>query len=149
MLTLITQLKAGRPVLILLFFLILASCGSSRRTLAVDEGWELLDERKVDFVRDKDVIEVHSRNQLTGIQFKVEDRDVRINEVKIFFDNGDKLEPAIDDVIATGESSRFIEFGRDGRYVNRIEMKYRTTGSVLKGRAHVLTFGRKYDLTSY
>jgi|SRR5215204_4561614 len=130
-----------------LFVLLLsASCGSSRRTIAIEEGWELLDDRKVDFVRDKDVIEVKSQSQLVGIRFTVEDRDIHINELKVYFDNGDKLEPAIDEVVAAGENSRFIEFASQGRYVNKIEFKYRTTGSILKGRAHVLTFGRKYDL---
>jgi hypothetical protein len=125
---------------------VLLSCGSSRHTIAIEEGWELLDDRKVDFVKDKDVIEVQSRTQLTGIQFKIEDRPIHINEVKIYFDNGDKLEPALDEVINADETSRFIEFGSEGRYVNRIEMKYRTTGSIFKGRAHVLTFGKKYNL---
>lgn len=138
----------SKQTLLFLFVLAMASCSSSR-TIAVEEGWELLDDRKVNFVRDKDVIEVQSRNQFTGIEFRVEDRDIRINEVKIYFDNGDKLEPAIDEEISAGERSRFIEFGRDGRYINKIEFKYRTTGGVLKGRAHVLTFGRKYDLYRY
>ena len=138
----------SKQTLLFLFVLTMASCSSSR-TIAVEEGWELLDDRKVNFVRDKDVIEVQSRNQFTGIEFRVEDRDIRINEVKIYFDNGDKLEPAIDEEISAGERSRFIEFGRDVRYINKIEFKYRTTGSVLKGRAHVLTFGRKYDLYRY
>jgi hypothetical protein len=131
------------------FLMLLASCGSSRRTVGVEEGWEILDDRKVNFVRDKDVIEVKSRNQFTAIQFKVEDRDIRINELQIYFDNGDKLEPAIDDVVKAGESSRIIEIGREGRFIDRIEFKYRTTGSILKGRAQVLTLGRRYNPYGY
>jgi hypothetical protein len=123
--------------------LMMTSCGSSRKTIAVEEGWELLDDRKVNFVRDKDVIEVQSRTPFSTIQFKVEDRDIHINGVKIYFDNGDKLEPAMDDIISANQSSRLIELSPEGRYVTRIEFKYRTTGSVLKGRAHVLTFGRR------
>jgi hypothetical protein len=131
------------------FLMLLASCGSSRRTVGVEEGWEILDDRKVNFVRDKDVIEVKSRNQFTAIQFKVEDRDIRINELQIYFDNGDKLEPAIDDVVKAGESSRIIDIGREGRFIDRIEFKYRTTGSILKGRAQVLTLGRRYNPYGY
>jgi len=130
-----------------LFALLLTtiSCGSSRRTLGIEEGWELLAERKVNFVRDKDEIEVRSRNQFTAIRFKVEDRDVRINDLKIYFQNGDKLEPSLDDVIKANESSRIIELARDGRFIEKIEFKYRTTGTVLEGRANVLILGQKYN----
>src|SRR5687767_13706914 len=84
------------------------SCGSSRRTFGLEEGWELLGERKVNFVRDKDIMEVSSRNLFTAIRFYVEEKDVRINELKIVFENGDKVEPALDDIISAGQQSRVI-----------------------------------------
>ncbi|HEX6332908.1 MAG TPA: hypothetical protein VFZ78_01710, partial [Flavisolibacter sp.] len=74
----------------------------------------------------------------------VEDRDIRLNYVKIQFTNGDKLEPAIDEVIAAGQSSRIIDIGEQGRYIDKIEFRYRTTGSIFRGRAEVIIFGRKY-----
>ena len=110
----------------------------------MEEGWELLSESKVNFVRDKDEIRINSHNQFTAIRFKVEDREVRINDVKIYFDNGDKLEPNIDEVILADQYSRIIELAKDGRYIDRIEFKYRTTGNVLKGRANVILFGKRY-----
>jgi hypothetical protein len=120
------------------------SCGSSRRSIGIEEGWELLSENKVNFVRDKDEIKINSRNQFTAIRFKVEDRDIRINDIKIYFDNGDKLEPNIDDEIKADDYSRIIELARDGRYIDKIEFRYRTTGNILKGRANVLVLGKKY-----
>lgn len=123
----------------------LISCGSSR-TVAVEEGWELLDERKVNFVRDKDEIKVTSRNQFTAIKFRVEDKDVRINELKIYFANGDKLEPSLDAIISAGQESKIIELGRQGRDIDRIEFKYRSTGNLLDGRANVLVFGKRFSL---
>lgn len=142
-------MKFLRPTSLLLIglsviTLVLSSCGASRRTVGIEEGWEVLAEEKVNFVRDKDEIEVKSRNMFTAIRFRVEDRDVRINELKIYFQNGDKLEPAIDEAIIAGQSSRIIELARDGRYIDRIEFKYRTTGNLLKGRATVLIIGKRY-----
>lgn len=125
--------------------LLLGSCGSSRRTVGIEEGWEVLAERKVNFVRDKDEIEIRNRNMFTAIRFRVEDRDVRINDLKIYFQNGDKLEPAIDESISANQSSRIIELALDGRYIDKIEFKYRTTGTLLKGRATVLIIGRRYN----
>ena len=128
-----------------LFLVIFSVSCASRRSIPVEEGWDLLAERKVNFVRDKDEIEVSSRSQFTGLRFRVEDKDIRLSDLKVTFENGDKLEPALDEVITAGQTSRFIEFGREGRNISRIEFKYRTTGSVLGGRANVLVFGRKYD----
>lgn len=123
----------------------LLSCGASRRSVAVEEGWDLISEQKVNFVRDKDEITVSSRTPYTDLRFRVEDREIRINELKIYFPNGDKLEPKIDDVISADQFSRIIEIARDGRRIDKIEFSYRTTGNLLKGRANVLLFGRRYN----
>lgn len=131
--------------LVLLSVTTLLSCGSSR-TVAIEEGWELLAEQKVNFVRDKDAIDVTSRNQFTALKFRVEDKDVRINDLVIYFDNGDKLQPSLDAIIPAGEESKIIELGREGRNIDRIEFKYRSTGNLLDGRANVLVFGKRFNL---
>lgn len=136
------------PIFIVALFLF-SSCGSSRRSIGLEEGWELLSERKVNFVRDKDEIVIESRNQFTALRFKVEDRDVRLNDLKVYFDNGDKLEPSLDEIIPANQSSRIIELARDGRRIDKIEFRYRTTGNVLKGRANVLVIGKKYNPYGY
>ena len=124
---------------------IMLSCGSSRRTFGLEEGWEILGEQKVNFVNDKDVVEVRSSSQLTAIRFYVEDKDVRIKDLKIELENGDRLEPALDDVIKAGEQSRVIELGAEGRKLRTIEFKYRSMGSILEGRANVVVTGKRYN----
>ncbi|MFL5739165.1 MAG: hypothetical protein ACJ75B_03030 [Flavisolibacter sp.] len=131
-------------VLLLLSIFMLISCGSSRKSIGVEQGWDLIADKKVNFVRDKDDIPVHSRDQYTALRFKVEDHNIHISELKIYFQNGDKLEPNIDADVNAGQYSRDIELSNDGRYVDRIEFKYHTLGSVLHGRAQVLIFGRRY-----
>ena len=51
-----------KKILSAVMFLVIinASCSPPRRTLALEEGWDLLGEKKVDFVRSTDVIEIHS-----------------------------------------------------------------------------------------
>ncbi|MDB5196979.1 MAG: hypothetical protein JWP88_1350 [Flaviaesturariibacter sp.] len=122
------------------------SCGSAHRTLVLEKDWELLGQGKVDFVRDVDEIDVTSDNAFTTIKFRVEDRAVHINDLKIYFTNGDKLEPSLDDEIAADQYSREIQLSPEGRRIDRIQFKYRTTGNVLKGRANVLVLGRRYNL---
>lgn len=124
--------------------LIAVSCRTTR-SIAIEEGWELLGERKVNFVRDKDDITITSRNEFTALRFRVEDRDIRLNYLKIFFRNGDVLQPAVDELISANQNSRIIELAREGRPIDKVEFKYRTTGgNILEGRANVLVFGKKY-----
>lgn len=128
-----------------LLTLLLTSCFSSSRTIAVEEGWEIIGETKVNFVRDEDELDVKSYNRFTAIRFRVEDREVRLNELEVVYDNGDILKPQLDETIPADRYSRDIELSNEGRVIDKIRFKYRTTGNVLKGRANVLVFGRKAE----
>ena len=135
---------------ILLGFILLASifttlsCSSTRRSIAIEEGWELIGESKVNFVRDRDQVDVISANRFTAIRFKVENRDIRLNGLNVVYQNGDKLAPVIDDIIVADQYSRDIELGPEGKMIRSIDFKYRTTGNILKGRGNVLLFGKRY-----
>lgn len=124
--------------------LAISSCGSSRRSIAIEEGWELLGESKVDFVRDKDQVDVISNNRYTALRFKVEKRDIRLNDLNVVYQNGDKLSPVIDDVLVADQYSRDIELGPEGKSIRSVDFKYRTTGNLLKGRGNILLFGKRY-----
>ena len=126
---------------VILFLVTLVSCGSSRRTISVEEGWELLGEHKVNFVKDKDEIDIKAGNRYTALRFQVEDREIHLNDLIITFTNGDKLEPNVDVSVPAGQYSRDIELSAEGRYLDKISFTYRTTGSLLKGRANVMVFG--------
>ena len=137
-----------KPLHFLAFFsliLMIVSCSPTRRSIAIEEGWDLLGELKPDFVRDKDALEVHSSYKFTDIRFKVEKREIRLNNLTVFFQNGDKLSPALDIIIPADQYSRDIELSPEGKFITKIEFKFRTTGNVLKGRANVLVFGKRYQ----
>jgi hypothetical protein len=130
------------------FILLVASsfsCNSSRKSIGIEEGWDLLGELKVNFVRDRDALQVHNTNLYTAIRFKVEQKNVRVNDLTVNYVNGDKLSPSIDDEISAGQYSRVIELAAQGKSISTIDFKYRSQGSILKGRARVLVFGRRYD----
>ena len=129
----------------LLVITTVTSCGTSRRSIAIEQGWELLGEEKVNFVRDNDAINVTSSNRFTHIKFRIEDREVRLNNLKITLENGDVLQPALDDVVAPDQYSRDILIANEGRLIREISFRYRTTGNVLQGRANVLVLGKRYD----
>ncbi|MEO8570021.1 MAG: hypothetical protein ABI419_12810 [Ginsengibacter sp.] len=136
--------KAFKHTLFILLVLISFSCGSTRNSIAVEEGWELLGETKAGFIRETDVINVTSRSQFTAIRFKVEGAEIKLSALGVFFESGDKLSPAVDETIPAGQESRLIELAADGRTITKIEFKYRTVGSVIKKKASILIFGKRY-----
>ncbi len=120
-----------------------ASC-SSTKTVAIEQGWDLLGESTVNFVRDRDAVTVYSNERYTAIRFQVQKREIKLSELKILYPNGDKLDPAVDDILTPGQYSREIQLGPEGKDIRTIEFSYRTTGNLLKGRAKVLVFGKRY-----
>ena len=136
--------KYLKPAALLFLIVFSISCSSPRRTIAIENGWELLGELKVDFARDNDNLAINSATKYTGLRFKVEKREIKIRDLTVVFANLDKLQPAIDEIIPADQYSKIIELGAEGKDVRSIEFKYRTTGNVFKGRANVLVFGRRY-----
>ena len=72
------------------------------------------------------------------------DKDIILNDLKVVYENGDKLSPTIGDKIAADQYSREIELGPEGKSIRSIEFKFRSTGNLLKGRANVLVYGKRY-----
>ncbi|MBC7868000.1 MAG: hypothetical protein H7X88_10760 [Gloeobacteraceae cyanobacterium ES-bin-316] len=136
--------KSARTFLLLATVFQIASCGSSRRTVSIEEGWEILGESKANFVRDRDEIAVLSANRFTAIRFKVEDKNIHLNDLHIVYQSGDKLNPVMDEELVANQYSRNIELGPEGKSIRSIDFAYRTRGNVLKGRAKVLVFGKRY-----
>lgn len=123
---------------------ILQSCSSSRKTIAIEEGWELIGESKVNFVRDRDEVNVVSSSTFTALRFKVEDKPIRLKSLNVVFQNGDKLAPMVDDQIEADQFSREISLGPEGRSIRSVDFSYRSKGNLLKGRAKVLIFAKRY-----
>ncbi len=142
-----SKLISGFIVAALIVFI--SACSSSRKTIAIEEGWELLGEKTVNFVKDKDEIAVISNNTYTDIKFQVEKKDILIKDLKVVYQNGDKLSPAIPDIINAGEMSKIIHLSPVGKSIRTIEIKYRSKGSILKGRAKILVFGKRYMPVQY
>ena len=141
--------KITGSLLVLITVATLFSCSSSRRTLAIEEGWELLGESKANFIRDKDQVSVLSAERFTAIRFKVEDKDIHLSDLNVVYQSGDKLSPVMDDDITAGQLSRVIELGPEGKSIRSVDFSYRSKGNILKGRAKILVFGKRYVAPVY
>ena len=137
-------IKLVRLILFFSFIVILYSCGSSTRTIAVEDGWEMLGETRAGYIRETDVINVTSRNQFTALRFRVEGERLKISDLSIYFEGGDKLTPAITEEVPAGSESKEIQLAADGRTITKVELKYRTDGGFLSKKAKVYVFGKRY-----
>lgn len=145
----ITEKKIRNSLLLLALIGIVTSCSSSRNTIAIEQGWELIGETKVNFVRDRDEIKVMSNNRYTAIRFRVEKKDIILKDLNVVYQNGDKLAPLIDEQLAADQNSRDIELSADGKYISSIAFSFRSKGSLLKARAKILVFGKRFEQPYY
>ena len=130
-------------LIIIILILLIVSCNTSRRILPVEEGWEMIGETNVNFVRDRDQMNIMSTNRYSAIRFKVENKDILLKDMKIIYQNGDRLAPLIDENLPADQFSKDIDLGAEGKQITAIEFNYRSKGSLLKGRAKILAFGKR------
>ena len=93
--------------------------------------------------KDKDELLVNSNFQFTDVRFRVEDREIKIKDFNVVFQNGDKLTPAIEQDFMPGQDSKIFHISTQGKFIRSFEFRYRTKGNVLKGRASILVFGKR------
>ena len=130
-------------IIIIILTLLIVSCGSSRKTLAIEEGWEMIGETEVNFVRDRDEMKVLSNNRYSAVRFRVENKEILLKDLKIIYQNGDRLTPLIDENLNADQFTKDVDLGAEGKLISAIEFNYRSKGSLLKGRAKILAFGKR------
>ncbi len=110
-----------------------------------EKGWVLLDEEKVNHLREKDVHQVKGNTKFTALRIYVRDRDVFIKDLEVHLINGDILKPAIEKEVKRGERSRVIELAADGRQLDYITIRYKSKGALFTKRAAVLFVAKQYN----
>jgi hypothetical protein len=127
--------------ILIAFILVAGSCASTRSS--DKREWVLLGREKVGFINESDAITVNKKTAYTAIRFLVEDRPIRLHDLKIYFDNGTAFDASVDSDIQPGEYSRVIDLPGNKRKIDKIEFRYRTTGNILKGRATIKLYGMR------
>jgi hypothetical protein len=104
-------------------------------------AWEVLGSRSVRYGTDHDVISVSSEKWYQGIYFKVTDAPIKINDMKVYFDNGDKFDVSIRGMIKENGHSRTITLPGGERRITKVEFSYETLGSN-RGTANLTLWGK-------
>lgn len=104
--------------------------------------WVLIGQKEAKYGPDWDVLKVRGNDIFTAVKIKVTDAGLDMMDMNIYFENGEKMNVAIQKNFRQGEESRVIDLPGNRRRIDRIEFLYDTKG-VLRGKANVLVFGRK------
>jgi hypothetical protein len=123
----------------------LFSCKPVTNIISEGEGWVLLGEEKVNHIRERDVISIRTQDTFTALRLYVKERKVTIQSMKIYLINGDILQPSLEKSISSNERSRIVEIAADGRQLDRIELRYRSEGSIFTKRGVIQLLGRRYN----
>ncbi len=108
---------------------------------AIADQWELLGERNVRLVTERDVIRVSSKKQYARLKLKVRETGIEILSMTIILGNGRTLNPPLRQYIGRGSESRVIDIpGRD-RTIHSVTLVYRSRPGSTE-RAIVQLYGK-------
>ncbi len=107
-----------------------------------DGDWFFLEDKKVSFGADHDVIHFGNwKDDVRQIKLKVTDGPLRMYSMKVHFDNGTVQDVELRNRFAQGSESRVIDLDGGLRHLSKIEFWYETKGFV-RGKSRVAVWGR-------
>lgn len=112
----------------------IAGTASAQRDRYRDRGgerdrgqWELLGDKRVGLGVDRDVINVGRREgRFEKIRLEVQDNDVFMRDLKVVYGNGEVDDIPVRELIRRGSGTRPIDLKGGDRFIDRIEMTYRS-----------------------
>ena len=104
--------------------------------------WKFIADKNVRFGPDHDVIHVTGNDNYRQLKLRVTDAPLKINDMKVHFENGEVFDVSIRSEIRQGGESRVIDLPGSSRSIRKIEFWYSTDG-VVKGTARVAVWGRR------
>lgn len=108
----------------------------------VQSKWRFIADKNVRYGPDHDVIHVTGNDNYRQLKLHVTDAPLKINDMKVYFENGEVFDVSVRSEIGQGGYSRVIDLPGRSRSIRKIEFWYSTVG-VLKGTARVAVWGRR------
>ncbi len=97
---------------------------NAQRRNARQESWQYLGQSNVDGTRDRDNIQVNSRETFRAIQLRVQGSEIEFQRVVVHFENGADTDVEIRDRIRAGGQTRAIDLPGDTRRIASVEVWY-------------------------
>ena len=108
-----------------------------------DAGWHKISETTVNFKTETDEIVVLGADRFKAIKFKVTDGAIDLQDLKVYYSEGDVEDVQVRTPIAEGKESRQIDLKGSSRELKKVVFVYRTLKDTSKDKAHVELYGLK------
>lgn len=106
------------------------------------QGWRFIGDKWAAFGPDQDVLRVGGNDAFRQIKIRITDGPLRIDDMDIYFENGEKMNVPLKNAFRAGQESRVIDLPGGVRKLDRVEFLYSTIGRS-KGRARVAVWGKR------
>ncbi len=119
-----------KPITIILFFLFLGT-GIAAQTPAVltkeRMTWTKITDAVVNFEHEVDTGEITfaGKERYLSIDFRVAEAQIDLLNLEIYYENGDKQDFALNEVIKVNRNSRVIDLNGEERIMRKIIFKYK------------------------
>lgn len=123
-------------------FLTLAFIVLSLSSFTIIENWHFIGDKWAAFGPDRDVLRVGGNDAYRQIKIRVTNGPLRIEDMDIYFENGEKMNVVLKNIFRAGQESRVIDLPGGIRKLDRIEFLYSTIGRA-RGRARVAVWGHR------
>jgi hypothetical protein len=102
--------------------------------------WELIGQRQVGFLVDRDVVSGRGQGRFSVIRLCVGNAPVHFRDVDVVFANGERQQLAVNALVRAGACSINLDLRGDARRIQRVEMVYNSVPN-FRGRALVSVYG--------
>ncbi|MFZ6009917.1 MAG: hypothetical protein ACOYXT_06160 [Bacteroidota bacterium] len=138
-----------KKAVVILFFMLFAAYINS--ALAQDPavvtsakpGWHKVGEVSASFKMDNESIVVLGNDKFKALKFKITDSPIDIQDVKVFYENGEMEEIGLKGVFQPGEETKSYDLKGYNQELKKVVFTYKTAANRNDDRAHVELYGLK------
>ena len=139
-----------KKAVVILFFMLFAAYVNSAWAqdpavvTSAKPGWHKVGEVSASFKMDNESIIVMGKDKFKALKFKVTDSPIEIQDVKVFFEEGDMEEIPLKGVLQPGVETKSYDLKGYNRELKKVVFTYKTASSRKEDdKAHVELYGLK------
>ncbi len=106
-------------------------------------GWHKIGEVKASFKMENESISVIGADRFKSIKLKVTDAPINIENIRVFYENGESEELNVRSELKAGAETRVIDLKGSSQELKKIVFTYKTLPNAKEDKAHVELYGLK------
>jgi hypothetical protein len=106
-------------------------------------GWHKIGEVKASFKMENESISVLGADRFKSIKLKVTDAPINIENIRVFYENGESEEINVRSELKAGAETRVIDLKGSSQELKKIVFTYKTLPNAKEDKAQVELYGLK------